>query len=86
MCYSKTWTAGYAGLSPKVGDQGFLPATFIGIQRNYSGTVVHPLTAASVQRVYNGHPSTTATSLQWPLSSVPKVAVVELFNCTKRTS
>ena len=43
----------------------------------------------------NGHPSTTAfffdgqsvsfflvsTSLQWPLSSVPKMAVVERFNC-----
>ena len=27
------------------------------------------------------NPSTTATSLQWPLSSVPKVAIVERFNC-----
>lgn len=47
MCYQKTWTAGYAGLSPKAGDQGFLPATFIGIQRNYSSKVVPPLTATS---------------------------------------
>ena len=27
--------------------------------------------------------STTATSRQWQLSSVPKVAVVERFNCSK---
>ena len=33
--------------------------------------------------LYNGHLSTTATSLQWQLSSVPKVAVVERFNCRK---
>ena len=29
--------------------------------------------------------STTATSLQWPFSSVPKVAVVETFNCKSDT-
>ena len=28
--------------------------------------------------------STTATSLQWPLFSVPKVAVVERFNCINK--
>ena len=68
MCDKKTWTAGYAGLSPKVGDQGFLPATFIGIQRNYSGIVVPPLTATSLQRPLSSVP-------KWPLSrcsTVPK--------------
>ena len=73
MCYQKTWTAGYAGLSPKAGDQGFLLATFIGIQRNYSSTVVPPLTATSLQRPLSSVP-------KWPLSRcliVPK----ELPSC-----
>ena len=30
--------------------------------------------------------SSMATSLQWPLSSVPKVAVVERFNCIKKVN
>ena len=73
ICYQKTWTAGYAGLSPKAGDQGFLLATFIGIQRNYSSKVVPPLTATSLQRPLSSVP-------KWPLSRcliVPK----ELPSC-----
>ena len=31
---------------------------------------------------YTVEPPLTATSLQWSLSSVPKVAVVEWFNCS----
>ena len=31
---------------------------------------------------YTVEPPLTATSLQWPLTSLPKVAVVEGFNCT----
>ena len=32
--------------------------------------------------LYDGHFSTMATSLPWRLSSVPKVAVLERFNCS----
>lgn len=32
--------------------------------------------------LYDGHFSTMATSLPWQLSSVPKVAVLERFNCS----
>ena len=51
-----------------------------------------PLTPISPQRppLYNGHLfwrtvhtfTHGSTSLQWPLSCVPKVTVVERFNCT----
>ena len=50
-------------------------------------TVEPPLTATCL---YNGHFfwrtvntfTLVSTSLQWPLTSLPKVAVVEGFNCT----
>ena len=54
-------------------------------------TVEPPLTATSLQQPFffwgTVHTFTlVSTSLQWPLSSVPKVAVVERFNCiVKRT-
>ena len=50
-------------------------------------TVEPPLTATSLQRPFfwpTVHTLTlVSTSLQWLLSSVPKVAVVEMFNCIR---
>ena len=51
-------------------------------------TVEPPLTATSLQRLFffwrTVHTLTlVSTSLQWPLFSGPKVAVLERFNCIK---
>ena len=47
-------------------------------------TVEPPLTVTSLQHppLYNTHLSTTPTSLQRPLSSVAKVAILERSNCS----
>jgi len=43
----------------------------------------HLILSLLFQPLYNGNFSTTATSLQWPLSAVHKVAIVERFNYSK---
>ena len=58
-----------------------------------TSTKVYTATSPIRPSVYNGHFfgwtvytfPLVSTSLQWPLSSVPKVDVVERFNCTFKT-
>ena len=56
-------------------------------KKKMMNTVEPPLTATSLQRPFfwpTVHTLTlVSTSLQWLLSSVPKVAVVEMFNCIR---
>ena len=57
------------------------------LQNTHKYTVEPPLMATSKQQPFfwpTVHTlSLVSTSLQWPLSSVPKVAIVEGFNCYK---
>ena len=58
-----------------------------------TSTKVYTATSPIRPSLYNGHFfgwtvytfPLVSTSLQWPLSSVPKVDVVERFNCTFKT-
>ena len=67
---------------------GHLSSMATSLQRRPLHSGHFPTTATSLQQspFHNGHYSTKATSLQRRLSSVPKVAVAERFNCNFTSS